>query len=659
MSEDPDTPKRTVFIRRDPPADDALPGFQADSPPPGPPPQEPLYPSPTTPPTTPARAGTTSVRFGAVGSLVGATLNDNYEVTRYIAQGGMGEIYEGRQIRGNVKVAIKVILPQFAADPEFYKLLEREADLLATLGHDAIVKFRGLSHDPRSQLDYLTLEYVHGPSLEDQMGVGQIDPQSCRSLLRRLASGLEAAHEKGVYHRDLSPDNVLLRDGRIERATIIDFGIAKDADASKKTVIGAGFGGKLGFAAPEAFGLFGRDIGPWTDIYSLALVVAAAARGRAIDMGTATPIDAIQARQSVPALDGIEPWLASVLSRMLEPDPATRIRSMADVIAAVDALPPVDTPFDPALAEQAANARATQTGERTAPPGFATTIPPFSGLEARRGATDVSFVRTASTAPAPAPAEPAQKSKLPLIIGGGVVLAAIAGAGLMFGGDDKTGPADATAGTAATETAAPAAPAALDWPVARAALAALPCSDVRATPPDPGATTLAVAGWMASGTAIPSTAGGYTLDTTGVQTVSPAPQPETCAVIGRLRQAAGDSGVQGDLKFSGQSNRRIGQLQRSGDEVTVPLNVGTLTKPMLIVVITDGEADPSKRISSGPLPAGFGSLSYAPKPIRSLQFYLSPPVVPDQFTETGSGAAVARACTSGCESTSGWVILEP
>ncbi|NJC07947.1 hypothetical protein GGQ62_000945 [Polymorphobacter fuscus] len=639
MTEDPDTPKRTVFIRpgdRVPPHA-SVPPADASKPPPERPAEPPLRPAPPPP--------TGTQRFGMAGLLVGATLNDNYQVTRYITQGGMGEIYEGRQIRGNVKVAIKVILPQFAADPEFYTLLEREADLLATLGHDAIVKFRGLSHDPRSQVDYLTLEYVHGPSLEDQMDHGAVDAQQCRFLLRRLASGLDAAHDKGVYHRDLSPDNILLRDGKIERATIIDFGIAKDSDTSKKTVIGAGFGGKLGFAAPEAFGLFGRQIGPWTDIYSLALVVAAAARGKVIDMGTATPIDAIQARQAVPALDGVEPWLAAVLARMLEPDPANRMRSMASVIAAVDTLPAVGTPFDADTAQDLIAAAAAGARETTVPPGPAA----FVRVEPPRETSDLKLVRADAT-PAAEPAAP--RSKLPLVIGGGVALAAVAGLAILFtGGKDNADPE--AAATAATS------PAALDWPAARAALAALPCSDIRAVPPGPGATSLAVTGWMAAGTSVPATAGGYRLDSSAVMAVSPAPSPETCAIIGRVRQAAGDAGVQGNLKMPGETVWKFAQLQDVGGYLQMPIGLGTLGKPLYIVNIDDGQTDPVKRVSAGQVPAGTAAFPYQGRqPVRYLQFFLSAPTLPDNGAETGSGAAVSRACASGCESTSGWVILQ-
>ncbi|MBC7504704.1 MAG: serine/threonine protein kinase [Sandarakinorhabdus sp.] len=650
MSEDPNAPKRTVFMRPgdrmpQPPTPSqqvTIPDVAA--------PAEPDMPfEPSFDPPPPSGVPTGTQRFGMAGLLVGATLNDNYEVTRYITQGGMGEIYEGRQIRGNVKVAIKVILPQFAADPEFYTLLEREADLLATLGHDAIVKFRGLSHDPKSQLDYLTLEYVHGPSLEDQMDIGPVDAQLCRFLLRRLASGLDAAHDKGVYHRDLSPDNILLRDGKIERATIIDFGIAKDSDTSKKTVIGAGFGGKLGFAAPEAFGLFGREIGPWTDIYSLALVVAAAARARVIDMGTATPIDAIQARQKVPELEGVEPWLASVLARMLAPDPADRIRSMSDVIAAVDALPAIGTPFDPDLVLTAAPAF-VRAREATIPPG------PFGGLGETRETTDLRLVRAGATT-AFIPAAP--KSKMPLFIGGGVVLALAAGAAFMFSGGSKPVDPAAASGEVAAVAPAPETGGAPDWAAARAALAAIPCSDIRAAAPSPGATTLAVTGWMAGGTSLPATAGNYQLDTAALKPITPAPDAQSCAIIGRLKAAAGDGGSQGSLKVASQTLWNFQQLARADGHFMVPNPLGSASKPLFLVYISDGEMDVTKRAVSGQIPPHTAAFPYlSSQPTRSLQFFLSAPTLPDNGAETGSGTAISRACAGGCESTSGWVVLE-
>ncbi len=711
MNEDPESQKRTVIIRKEdmpgaaggaapanpfaasnpfaappqpfeappleqPPVEPVAwePAPLPESPPPvfDPPPQA-FAPAPVAfdPPPPPPRAPTSpgGGRFGEAGSLVGATLNDNYEVTRYITQGGMGEIYEGRQMRGNAKVAIKVILPQFAADPEFYKLLEREADLLAQLGHDAIVKFRGLSQDPRSGVDYLTLEYVPGPSLEDRMDDGPVPPEQARSLLRRLAAGLDTAHDKGVYHRDLSPDNILLRDGHIERATIIDFGIAKDADTSKKTVIGAGFGGKLGFAAPEAFGLFGREIGAWTDIYSLALVVAAAARASVIDMGTATPIDAINARQSVPALDGIEPWLASVLARMLEPDPANRLRSMGDVIKAVDALPPVGTPF---VAADAPMAFAGSGG--AAPPAGAT--PMFGRLEpdADDAPAATTFVRAGGTGAAVAAAEK-PKSRLPLYIGGGVGVAVLIGVAVAFSGGDKapapdaeiaaapvveaSGASGASVAPAAPAVAAPAAAAAApDWATARGVLAGLPCSDVRAAEPADGTSSLQLVGWVSATVSVPVTAGGYRLDASGLSRISPAPDPETCAIIGRLKAAASDAGMLGALRTEPQKVWQFGELKKSGQAYQVPNFMRGTGKTLFIANIEEG-ANPEQRVASGQLPKGMAFIPIQTvRPVRYLQVFASSNPLPANGAETGDGAGIRKACQSACTTTSGWVELK-
>jgi len=154
-------------------------------------------------------------------------------------------------------------------------------------------------------------------------------------LTRRLASGLQAAHELGAIHRDIAPDNVLLPEGRLHEAKVIDFGIAKDLDPTNKTIVGDGFAGKLGFVAPEQFGDFNREVGPWTDVYSLALVILSVAAGRPIDMG-ATLVEAIEKRRAGPDLSVAPESLRPALAGMLRPNPAERFRSMGEVLQALD-----------------------------------------------------------------------------------------------------------------------------------------------------------------------------------------------------------------------------------------------------------------------------------------------------------------------------------
>jgi serine/threonine protein kinase len=88
------------------------------------------------------------------------------------------------------------------------------------------------------------MDYISGPSLADAMLERRIDPRELLIIAHRVAEGLVATHSHGIVHRDLSPDNIILRDGKPELATIIDFGIAKDTAAGARTIVGNEFAGK-------------------------------------------------------------------------------------------------------------------------------------------------------------------------------------------------------------------------------------------------------------------------------------------------------------------------------------------------------------------------------------------------------------------------------
>lgn len=267
---------------------------------------------------------------------VGDVLNDIYKVRSFIARGGMGEVYEGINVYNpDERVAIKVILPALAADPNVQAMFRKEANTLTRLSHPGLVSYRLLAQEPRLGALYIVTEFIDGTNLSEVLGSVPRDPASLRTLARRLAGGLHAAHELGAVHRDVSPDNVILEGGDIARARIIDFGIAKDLDPSKATIIGNGFAGKLGFVAPEQLGDFDRNVGPWSDVYSLGLLLLAVARGRVMDMG-ATPVEAVDRRRAGVDVSEAPESLRSLLSAMLEPNPEKRIRSMADVLAVLD-----------------------------------------------------------------------------------------------------------------------------------------------------------------------------------------------------------------------------------------------------------------------------------------------------------------------------------
>ena len=266
---------------------------------------------------------------------VGDVLNHIFEVKRFIARGGMGEVFEGANVNSDEKVAIKVMLPALAADPSVISMFRKEARTLTRLNHEALVSYRVLAQEPQLGVLYIVTEYVDGTNLADELGRLRPGPDQLVALLRRLAEGLRAAHQLGAIHRDISPDNVLLEGGRLDRAKIIDFGIAKDLDPGSATIVGEGFAGKLSYVAPEQLGDFGRDVGPWTDVYSLGLVMLAVAQGRPVAMGGSL-VDAVDKRRAGPDLSGLAPEIRPVLDSMLRANPAERLRSMEEVLAMLD-----------------------------------------------------------------------------------------------------------------------------------------------------------------------------------------------------------------------------------------------------------------------------------------------------------------------------------
>ena len=264
----------------------------------------------------------------------GDVLNHIFEVKRLIGRGGMGEVYEGVNVNSEERVAIKVILPHLAADPQIQAMFRKEARTLTRLSHPALVQYRVLAQEPELQSFYIVTQYVDGRNLSDVLGTIEASEADMRGLLIRLAEGLAAAHSLGAIHRDISPDNVMLEDGRLDRAKIIDFGIAKDLDASSGTIIGTGFAGKLNYVAPEQLGDFNRNVGPWTDVYSLGLVILAVARRRDVEMGT-NLVEAVDKRRAGPDLSPIPARLRPIVEKMTKANPAERVRSMEDVIALV------------------------------------------------------------------------------------------------------------------------------------------------------------------------------------------------------------------------------------------------------------------------------------------------------------------------------------
>src|ERR1700737_15522 len=198
-------------------------------------------------------------RIAHDGVSAGTRLNGIYEIADMIGVGGMGEVYKGHEIQTGTTVAIKMLLPEMAENEAALALFRREASALHYLMHEAIVRYFVFTVEPVLQRPYLAMEFVDGRSLADLLEEGPLTFEALLRLMRRVASGLKAAHERGIIHRDVSPDNVIVPQNDVARAKIIDFGIARSTQLGDATIIGAGFGGEHNYVSPEQMS---RGAGP-------------------------------------------------------------------------------------------------------------------------------------------------------------------------------------------------------------------------------------------------------------------------------------------------------------------------------------------------------------------------------------------------------------
>jgi eukaryotic-like serine/threonine-protein kinase len=155
-------------------------------------------------------------------SMFGKTLA-HYEITGQLGKGGMGEVYQAKDLKLGRDVAIKVLPEEFAKDADRVSRFRREAKLLASLNHTNIAAIYGLEESEGT--NFLVLELVEGETLADQIKRGPIPVEESLKLALQITEALEAAHEKGVIHRDLKPANIKVTpEGKVK---VLDFGLAK------------------------------------------------------------------------------------------------------------------------------------------------------------------------------------------------------------------------------------------------------------------------------------------------------------------------------------------------------------------------------------------------------------------------------------------------
>lgn len=257
----------------------------------------------------------------------GQVLNHTYEIEGVLGRGGTGEVYRAKnQISGRI-VAIKALNARFSGNDDYIQLMRREEQMRDVL-NDAVVRYTECSRTDQGHV-FLVMDFIDGPSMNDVMARRRMDARELMIIAHRVAEGLVAAHARGIVHRDLSPDNVVLRDGEAGRATIIDFGIAKDTSTGAKTIVGNEFAGKYEYAAPEQ--LEGRAE-KRSDLYALGATLLAAFRGQ-VPFAGSTPGEIVRRKQSRLDTEGVPEPLKGLVDWLTAPALADRAPSAEAVVA--------------------------------------------------------------------------------------------------------------------------------------------------------------------------------------------------------------------------------------------------------------------------------------------------------------------------------------
>ncbi len=189
---------------------------------------------------------------GAVAVLAGARIAGRWEVTRFIAAGGMGEVYEAIDQELGAHIALKTMRPELAAEPRALDRFKREIHLARKVTHPNVCRifdFGAHLTTKGALVPFLTMELLDGPTLAEHLSrVGRLTPATALPLVDQLTAALQAAHQAGVVHRDFKPQNIVLVDTRTTglKAVVTDFGVACAFD-----------GDDLAATAPARAGLVG------------------------------------------------------------------------------------------------------------------------------------------------------------------------------------------------------------------------------------------------------------------------------------------------------------------------------------------------------------------------------------------------------------------
>lgn len=269
--------------------------------------------------------------------LPGRTIS-HYRILAPAGRGAMGAVYGAEDLTLGRMVALKFLPEELASHPPSLDRLRREARLIAALGHPNICTLYELGEV--GMRAFLAMEYLDGESLRQRLTRGRTGQSEFFHIARQVLSGLEAAHAKGIIHRDINPENLFLtHDGKVK---ILDFGLAKQmprTTAGGAAESGTEFGtsnpgmpiGTIAYMSPEQ--IRGEVVDCRSDVFSFGCVLYEMLSGRTPFLGASADsiMQAIR-QEAPPPLPGVEPGLECIVRRCLEKDPHMRFQSAADLL---------------------------------------------------------------------------------------------------------------------------------------------------------------------------------------------------------------------------------------------------------------------------------------------------------------------------------------
>ncbi len=266
---------------------------------------------------------------------IGTTLGGRYRLLELLGQGGMATIYRARDAQLERDVAVKLLRPEYGQDPDFLARFRDEARAVASLSHPNIVPVFDFGEDASGP--YIVMELIDGQDLASILrDNGPLAPRQAAHIAADVARALQAAHTRGIVHRDVKPSNILVsRDGRVR---VADFGIARAVTEAQVTLPGTTMGSVHYFSPEQARGETSTAA---SDIYSLGIVLFEELTGQrpfsgdgaaAVAMArlTTTPPRPSALRPSVPR------ELDEIVTRAMALDPADRYPSAAAMASALE-----------------------------------------------------------------------------------------------------------------------------------------------------------------------------------------------------------------------------------------------------------------------------------------------------------------------------------